>query len=79
MATKPAAYWRGVEEFAEHVKTAQEVAELANLGVHRVRVLARHRGLGREVGGVYLFTPSEVDQIVNRRDLRRKDGDDGQN
>jgi hypothetical protein len=66
------AYERGVREFDQHIRTAAQVADLAGLTPHRVRRIARHRGIGREFHGLFLFTPEEADQIINRQDLRKK-------
>lgn len=78
MGAKSAAYWQGVEQFGEHVKTTNQVAELLGVSTGRVRHLAQHRNVGTKLMDgsrpIYLFTPRDVETLVNRRDERRRSG-----
>jgi hypothetical protein len=75
---RPAAYWQGVADFGLHVKTASQVAVLLGVTPQRVRDLAVHRKIGTVLDDgnkrIFLFTAADVDALVNRRDLRKKEG-----
>jgi hypothetical protein len=46
-----------------NVYSTQQVADELDVSVRRVRALAKNRGLGKIVGGSYVFTLADIDAM----------------
>lgn len=58
------AYTAGKHDAIRDLKTVAEVATILGVNGSRVRVLAKHRGVGWQVSrGTWLFSPADVDAM----------------
>ena len=56
---------------SDHPLTTKELADRLGVSPRRIRLIAREEGIGTKVGGIWLFTRSEYDQLVQDRISRK--------